>query len=63
MADGKIEFEDETHDDGYVPPEKVAVSDLMGKDADDEALNRYKQSLLQGAEEMACKTLLPSTTN
>ena len=31
---------------GYVAPVKVSQAELMQKDADDEALNKYKASLL-----------------
>jgi len=36
--------------DGYQVSEKVAIGDLLSKDADDESLNRYKQSLLKTTE-------------
>merc|ERR1719384_1071008 len=36
--------------DGYNVPDKVAVDDLMKKDADDEALQKYKAALLGDAK-------------
>eukprot|EP00039_Didymoeca_costata_P018135 m.332240 g.332240 ORF g.332240 m.332240 type:complete len:196 (+) comp16906_c0_seq1:622-1209(+) len=35
---------------GYKPPEKVALDKLKDLDKDDDALNRWKAQLLQGAE-------------
>ena len=43
--------EDETP--GYKAPAKVDLKTLTEKDADDEALVRYKQQLLAGAAEAA----------
>eukprot|EP00743_Colponemidia_sp_Colp-15_P000453 GILK01000516.1.p1 GENE.GILK01000516.1~~GILK01000516.1.p1 ORF type:complete len:211 (+),score=34.15 GILK01000516.1:86-718(+) len=34
---------------GYVPPRKASLREVLSKDADDESLNKYKQSLLGGA--------------
>lgn len=44
----KQEFDDEV-ETGYKPPEKVGMDELMNKDADDEALMKWKQTLLAGA--------------
>eukprot|EP01147_Barroeca_monosierra_P002779 gene2779-8138_t len=35
---------------GYQPPKKVDLDTLKELDKDDEALNRWKAALLQGAE-------------
>ena len=34
---------------GYVAPAKVGLEEMKNKDADDEALNRWKAKLLEGA--------------
>ena len=38
---------------GYVPPVAVSAAELLSRDVDDDALNRYKQSLLASANAIA----------
>lgn len=50
---------DDDHDEntpGYVAPAKATLDELKNKDADDEALNRWKAKLLEGttAGEYTC---------
>lgn len=42
---------------GYVAGKKVNMSELMAKDQDDEALQKYKASLLKNANAAKCKPL------
>ena len=45
---------------GYVPPAKVGLEEMKSKDADDEALNRWKAKLLEGASAGASSVSPPS---
>lgn len=44
MADDEFETGDNT---GYKPPKQATLEEMKNKDADDEALNRWKASLLK----------------
>lgn len=46
MADGEDDMVEQTP--GYKAPKKEALDDIVNKDKDDEALNRWKQQLLAG---------------
>eukprot|EP01083_Nonionella_stella_P033565 91852_1 len=57
MAQAKEEVKKDANDDepedtsGYVVPEKASMQDIMDKDKDDEALQKYKASLLGSAKD------------
>lgn len=38
------------NDDGYKPPEKKTIDEIVNLDAEDESLKRYKESLLGGSK-------------
>ena len=48
MADDAAPADDEmpTMTEGYVPPAKVDLNTMLEADADDEAMRKYKESLL-----------------
>merc|ERR1712087_992814 len=48
MAGEQDDFEDD-QPTNYKAPEKVATEELLNKDADDEALMKWKKKLLEGA--------------
>ena len=53
MADGEEDLE---LTPGYKAPKKEALDDIVNKDKDDEALNRWKASLLAGVDTSGLKT-------
>jgi Rho GDP-dissociation inhibitor len=55
-ADPQVEVEDETEDTpGYKAPAMKTLDEIKNLDKDDESLIKYKQQLLQGAEDVLCK--------
>ena len=46
----EINSDVEDHNPGYKIPEKKSGKDMLEQDQDDEALTKYKQQLLPGAE-------------
>lgn len=48
MSDDNIE-DDEQHGVAYQPPKPVALNELLTKDSDDAALNKYKEKLIGNA--------------
>lgn len=52
-----IDSEEPEETPGYVPPAQVSVKDMLDKDKDDESLEKYKRTLLAGAnpDEVPCE--------
>lgn len=51
--------EDDEHDAGYKPPAECSLAEIQSKDADDEALQKYKKELLGDAAKDANLVVFP----
>ena len=45
MSEAQHHIDDDEHNEVYRPPKEVPLHEILNKDTDDQALNKYKQQV------------------